>query len=95
MSSWFEERDRVWQEEIEQMAAWAESLDKDAELYCGGGADMDLPQEDDGLEWLWHEGDGDGKMTARMAEDERIMGQERYIGMRDIYDCGAPWRAEV
>ena len=56
---------------------------------------MDSPEDygyDDSLEWLWEHGDGDGKMTAIIKNNERVFGQERYIGMRDIYDCGAPWR---
>lgn len=68
-------------------------------MRLGGGADMDLPEEEDNAIWQddtpekwWYENDGDGKLTAQAAEHERIWGQERYIGCRDIYDGGAPWR---
>jgi len=94
-SVWFTDRDMFEKAEIEKSM---KSLDKYA-MVLGGGADMDFPEDgygyDDTSERRWHEECGDGKLTARMAEDERVLGQERYISCRDVYDGGAPWRAGV
>lgn len=48
--------------------------------------------DDDSLKWLWYEGDGDGKTTQKMKNEERMWGSESNINMRNIYDCSHPWK---